>query len=225
MTMLLHVLSLLFVSLALTDAFQVVGNVGVPCSRLFMAAQDDQDVETYLNANHPIFVQALLSKNDKVWKSIRADGAQSTIFAPTDQVFVELGEKVSRLCRLALILLFAARSLSVWYQRRTQFGDERNRETVEKIAAYHVINEPVTADELFASGGVITLGGEIPVERTTTGGMFGLGGKEDGGVTINGAKVTETTNIGDCIIHSVDKVVSPNVLWRYMDQLRIPGSS
>jgi len=88
-----------------------------------------------------------------------------------------------------------------------------------------VIGEPVTAEALFASGCVITLGGQIPVDHSTAGGIFGFGGKEDGGVTINGATVTKTTNIGNCIIHSVDKFVSPNILWHYMDQLRIPGLS
>lgn len=174
-------------------------------STLRMTASPDNtqnDVEDYLNTNHPIFVQALLSKNDKVWKSIRQPNSQATIFAPTDAVFVELGDKA-----------------------RLQFADDRNRETVEKMAAYHVVSEPVTAEQLFASGGVVTLGGTIPVDRSVSGGFFGIGGKEDGGVTINGAKVTETIEIGDTIIHVVDKVVSPNVLWRYMDQLRIPGSS
>jgi hypothetical protein len=60
------------------------------------------------------------------------------------------------------------------------------------------------------------MGGEIPVDRSSiTGGMFGFGGKEDGGVTINGAKVMETINISDSIIHSVDSttLVSPNILW------------
>lgn len=204
----LHTLSLFLATLTLTNAFQV-HNVGV-CSSphlINMAGTPSSgdaisSLEDYLTENHGIFVQSLLSKNDKVWKAIRQEGSACTIFAPTDQAFVELGEK-----------------------RRMQFMDDRNKETVEKIASYHVIGEPVTAEELFASSGVITMAGDIPVDRSTTGGMFGFGGKEDGGVTINGAKVIDTTNIGDCIIHSVDKLVSPKILWRYMDQLRIPGSS
>jgi uncharacterized surface protein with fasciclin (FAS1) repeats len=51
------------------------------------------------------------------------------------------------------------------------------------------------------------------------------GEKEDGGVTINGAKVVESIEIGNCVVHEVDTLVSPQILWRYMDQLRIPGSS
>lgn len=197
-------LCLLVLSVPLSHALQV-NHVGIrsPCFRRQMAVSSaDTSLEDHLNANHAIFVKSLLSKNDKAWKAIRQEGSSCTIFAPTDQAFVELGEK-----------------------RRIQFSDDRNRETVEKIASYHVIGEPVNAEQLFASGGVITMGGDIPVDRSTKGGVFGFGGKEDGGVTINGAKVTETTNIGDCIIHSVDTLVSPSILWRYMDQLRIPGSS
>jgi uncharacterized surface protein with fasciclin (FAS1) repeats len=97
-----------------------------------------------------------------------------------------------------------------------QLMDDRNKETVEKIASYHVIGEPVTAEELFASGGVITMGGEIRVDRSITGGMFGFGGKEDGGVTINGAKVMQTINIGDSIIHSVDSTTLVRVSQHFV---------
>ena len=38
--------------------------------------------------------------------------------------------------------------------------------------------EPVTADQLFNSGGVVTEGGEVPAERSVSGGFFGVGGKE-----------------------------------------------
>ena len=60
------------------------------------------------------------------------------------------------------------------------------------------------------------------------GGLFGfLGGggeKDEGTVTINGAKLTQSFDIGNVIIHEVDALVSPKILWRYADQLRIPGS-
>ena len=84
---------------------------------------------------------------------------------------------------------------------------------------------PVCPAAVFAAGGIITLGGELPVEPATTGGFFGIGGKQDGGVTVNGAKVLETFQVEDCTLHEVDKLISPELLWRYMDQLRIPLSS
>ena len=78
-----------------------------------------------------------------------------TIFAPNEQAFADLGEN-----------------------GRNQLEDVRNAEVSEKIATYHVILEPVTADQLFNSGGVITEGGEVPAARSVSGGVFGIGGKE-----------------------------------------------
>jgi hypothetical protein len=69
------------------------------------------------------------------------------------------------------------------------------------------------------------MGGEVPITRSVRGGFMGMiGGKEDGGVTINGAKVVESFTVGAGVVHEVDDLVSPNLLWRYMDQLRIPGT-
>ena len=45
---------------------------------------------------------------------------------------------------------------------------------------------------------------------------------EDGGVTLNGAKVIKTLEFADAIkvgiIHEVDGFISPSILWRYADQ-------
>lgn len=155
-------------------------------------------MEGLLAEKYPAFMK-LLSANDKIWKTLREAGNNNgggfTVLAANNGAFEALGDK-----------------------KRIQLADDRN-------GAYHVIGEPVTSEALFASGGVITLGGEIPVGRSTAGGFFGVGGKEDGGVTINGAKVIKSIDIGNSIVHEVDTLVSPQILWRYMDQLRIPGSS
>ena len=63
------------------------------------------------------------------------------------------------------------------------------------------------------------------VGRSVVGGFMGIGGKEDGGVTVNGAKIVSSKSIGECIIHEMDDFAHPKVLDRYFDQLRIPGSS
>lgn len=76
-----------------------------------------------------------------------------TIFAPNEKAFKDLGKK------------------------RDQLEDVRNDEVAEKIVSYHVILEPVTADQLFNSGGVVTEGGEVPAERSVSGGFLGVGGK------------------------------------------------
>lgn len=113
----------------------------------------------------------------------------------------------------------------------SQLNDPRNLELKMKVGMYHVIGEEVTAMELFNAGGVLCLGGELPIERGTGGGFLGglLGGlgqgsREDGSITVGSAKVTQSIPIGTGIVHEVDGLVSPNVLWRYADQLRIPGS-
>jgi hypothetical protein len=53
--------------------------------------------------------------------------------------------------------------------------------------------------------------------------------EEDGGLTLNGAKVVKSLEFVDAtktgIIHEVDGLISPTILWRYADQLRIPGST
>jgi len=159
-------------------------------------------VRNYLKTNYG-GMNKVFELNDSIWKTLGSSGGLGgfTIFVPKNEALVALGEVKQR-----------------------QLLDPRNLETSQKVGAYHVIAETVTATELFNAGGVVTLGGEIPIERTTTGGFFGVGGKEDGGVTIGGAKVLRSIELGNGLVHEVDNLVSPNILWRYMDQLRIPGS-
>lgn len=158
-------------------------------------------VKSFLKDNYPGF-NAILELNDSIWKALAGvEEGGFTIFAPSATALQALGES-----------------------KQKQLLDPRNLETTQKVGAYHVIAETVTADQLFNSGGVITLGGQVAVERSKSGGVFGVGGKEDGGVTVNGAKVLKTIELGSGLVHEVDGLVSPNILWRYMDQLRIPGS-
>lgn len=74
-------------------------------------------------------------------------------------------------------------------------------------------------------GGVLTLGGELRVGRSKSGGFLGFGAKEDGNVVIgnNSALIVKSTNIGNGVVHEVDSFVAPDLIWRYYDQLRIPG--
>jgi uncharacterized surface protein with fasciclin (FAS1) repeats len=162
-------------------------------------------VRAFLQETYPIFY-SILEKNDDVWKAIGEDDADKgefgfTIFAVSDVNLLQLGDK-----------------------KASQLMDPRNLETTQKIAGYHVVVETVTAEQLFNCGGVMTTSGKIPVGRSTTGGMFGVGGQEDGGVLINKAKATQTWQVGTGLVHEVEALVCPSIMWRYMDQLRIPGS-
>jgi len=82
------------------------------------------------------------------------------------------------------------------------------------------------------------MGGEVPIGRfkkKTEGGFFrSLVGKEKTVKDKDGKAKTEivvgpegtikrSIKVGNAIIHETDGLVSPYVLWRYCDQLRIPG--
>ncbi len=164
--------------------------------------RDTAQVEEVLTSQYPMFMKLIMSKNSEMWKQLSdASASGFTIFAPTDDAMKALGDK-----------------------KLSQLDDDRNGETAEKIASFHAIGERVTADELYNSGGVVTMAGVVDVGRSKTGGFMGLGGQEDGGVTINGAKILQTFEVDRSFIHEVDALVSPEILWRYVDQLRIPGS-
>ena len=175
-------------------------STGYGWSRLAAATESvDGDIDTFLSENYPD-TKGLIDSNDEVAKKLReASESGYTIFAPTTTSFKNLGDK-----------------------KISQLDDPCNLEVREKIAAYHAIAEPVTAEELFNAGGVITLGGEIPT-FLVGGGLFGFmggGDKGDGTVTINGAKLLRSFTIGNSVVHEVDALVSPKILWRYADQNR-----
>ena len=167
-----------------------------PATRLYNTAE----VEACLNDEFPSFA-ALVFQNEELWRGLR-DGSGYTVLAPNEAAFAKLDDK-----------------------RQNQLKDPRNGEVVEQIGAYHVISDPVSKDDLYESSGVVTAGGRIDVGRSVVGGFMGIGGKEDGGVTVNGAKIVASKQIGECVIHEMDDFAHPKVLDRYFDQLRIPGSS
>ena len=168
------------------------------CDSTSLRAEGMGEVQTFLQESHPEF-DKLVRSNEELWKKL-SDSDTFTIFAPNSAAFESLGE-----------------------DRRNQLRDPRNGELAEKIGMYHVIGEEVTAEALFNAGGVVTMGGEVSIERSRSGGMFGVGGTEDG-VKVGGSRVTQSTQIGSGVIHEVDGLISPFLLWRYADQLRIPGS-
>ena len=69
----------------------------------------------------------------------------------------------------------------------------------------------MSKDDLYESSGVVTAGGRIDVGRSVVGGFMGIGGKEDGGVTVNGAKIVSSKSARECI-HEMDDFAHPKVL-------------
>ena len=97
-----------------------------PLTHLYeTATTNTAAVEDYLKENHSSFWRVIMSRNDAVWKKLRESGGASgfTVFAPTNEAMAALGE-----------------------QKLQQLQDIRNEETVLKMGAYHVINEPVPAE-------------------------------------------------------------------------------
>ena len=180
--------------------------------------QDEEElkeVELFLNKRYPSFSKILL--NDDVRKAIN-DG-KSTIFVPNEAAFERLDEK-----------------------KRSQITDPRNEEIREKMGSYHLLpGQTISAIELKTEdwtkgrpkdgskpntliAGIVTLSGEVPVGRSKSGGFLGFGAKEDGDIVVGPkAKIVQSFNVQDSMIHEMDGFIFPQVLWRYMDQLRIPG--
>jgi uncharacterized surface protein with fasciclin (FAS1) repeats len=171
-----------------------------------------ESIESYLQSAHPLFETLLLSKIPNIYGTLQESEANNgyTIFAPSNSVMENLEPK-----------------------RKLQISDPRNAETTEKLASYHVIsNGKVTAERLkredwtvpkidgvaaLSIGGVLTLGGELRVGRSKSGGFMGFGAKEDGGVVIgnNEARIVKSTNVGKMgVVHEVDGFVAPDLIWR-----------
>jgi uncharacterized surface protein with fasciclin (FAS1) repeats len=172
-------------------------------------------VEVFLEKKFPSFYKLIL--NDECRKAI-AEGAV-TIFAPNEAAFLALGER-----------------------KLAQIEDPRNAETRERMGSYHVLPaQAISAIELRTEdwsrgrpkdgslpntliAGVVTISGEVPVGRSKSGGFMGFGAKEDGDIVIGPeAKIVQSFNVQDCIVHETNALISPVILWRYCDQLRIPG--
>lgn len=184
------------------------------------------EVEEYLAERYPMYTNMILRKNENLWKKqldqAVVDNGGFTIFVLTDKWLTQnvvTNEKII-----------------------VQLQDQRNLETLEKISLYHTINEIVTYEDLCNAGGIQTMGGIVPIEEKSKGnGIFGMFGNNnnkksnndkqqddnllDAPITVNGANIIRYYMIGnECHIYEIDNLISPKLLWRYMDQLRIPGT-
>mmetsp|Transcript_33295 Transcript_33295/g.33788 ORF Transcript_33295/g.33788 Transcript_33295/m.33788 type:complete len:225 (-) Transcript_33295:1900-2574(-) len=169
-------------------------------------------IDAFLEKRYPSFYKLM---NDDMIKAIKQGSA--TIFAPNEKAFEKLGDK-----------------------KISQIEDPRNLEIREKMGSYHIISEEsISAVQLaledWSKGkpkdgsrpntiisGFKTISGEVPVGRSKSGGFLGWGRKEDGDIVIGPeAKIVQSFNVEGSFVHEVDDLISPNLLWRYCDQLRI----
>ncbi|KAL3942163.1 MAG: hypothetical protein SGBAC_003588 [Bacillariaceae sp.] len=175
---------------------------------------ETSEIEKLLSKKFPSFSELFL---DDLKKTISED--KFTLFVPSESVIEALGEK-----------------------KMAQLQDPRNDETRQKMGLYHVVaGESLSATELRTEdwtrgrpkdgskpntviAKIVTMGGEVPVGRSKSGGFLGIGAKEDGDIVIGpSAKIVGSFAVKQAFVHEVDSLVSPEVLWRYCDQLRIPG--
>jgi len=169
-------------------------------------------LDAFLAKKYPNFYSLM---NDDMASAIKQGTV--TVFVPNEAAFKNLGEK-----------------------KMSQINDPRNLEIRDKMGSYHVIpDESVDAISLrtedWSKGkpkdgsppntmiaGINTLSGEVPVGRSKSGGFFGWGGKEDGDIVIGPeAKIVQSFNVEGSFVHEVSDLISPTLLWRYTDQLRI----
>jgi len=169
-------------------------------------------LDTFLEKKYPDFYNLI---NEDMMKAMKQGVV--TVFVPNAAAFEGLGDK-----------------------KRSQLDDPRNLEIREKIGSYHVIaGESIDAMTLrtedWSKGrpkdgskpntmiaGFKTLSGEVPVGRSKSGGFLGFGAKEDGDIVIGPeAKIVQSYNVEGSFIHEVTDLISPLLLWRYCDQLRI----
>jgi uncharacterized surface protein with fasciclin (FAS1) repeats len=220
-SMMLRVVAIVLTLVSMASAFQVA-TAPRALSRLRDGKDGDAaippDLEAFCRKEFPAF-HSLLSLNKGIWKTIAGAEKGCTIFAPSDLVFDALGEK-----------------------KLEQLKDNRNEETAQKMGLYHVVDsEAVTATRLRtedwtrpapADGSprpitvqaLTTVSGEVPVGRGKSGGFFGFLAKEDGDIVIGpNARIVKSYKVAGSIVHEVDALISPMILWRYCDQLRIPG--
>jgi uncharacterized surface protein with fasciclin (FAS1) repeats len=190
-------------------------------------------VERVLHDNYPEF-HALLGQNDNIFQLLEDDLSENgyTIFAPNAKAFDELTEKqklqmkdprnLETTQKMGLYHVVANEAVSL---------TDLNREDW---------TQPKTAENLPALklGALVTMGGEVPIGRfkqKTKGSIFRTlvnkkktvrdkDGKALTEIVVGpSGRIIQSVKVGKAIIHEVDGFCSPSLLWRYFDQLRLPG--
>lgn len=175
----------------------------------------------FLETKYPTFYKLLVRDNEGFLKDLQQESPPHTLFVPSEAAMETLGAKALQ-----------------------QMMDPRNAEIRDKMGQYHLVSgKALSATELRTEdwtrgrpkdgskpntviAAIVTLGGEVPVGRSKSGGFLGttLGAKDDGDIVIGpSGKIVGSFQVEDCLVHEMDALISPLQLWRYADQLRIPG--
>jgi uncharacterized surface protein with fasciclin (FAS1) repeats len=175
---------------------------GIRFGEMISTRLNDAAAAEYLGEKYRKFI-SLLGQNKKLSHLVSTSTADQplTIFAPSSEAFAKLDRGVVGKLR-----------------------DPRNGEVLDKVTNYHVVQRHLKADEIFKAAAVVTMGGEVPVTKSKSGGFLGVGAKEDGGVALNGGRIETSVEVGNCIIHQVDTLINPYLLYRFLDAVRLPGT-
>ena len=190
-------------------------------------------VERVLQDNYPEF-HSLLSKNENIFSQLENDFGDNgyTIFAPNSQAFENLSPKqrqqledprnLETAQKMGLYHVVSDEAISLTQLNREDWTVPKTPEGLPALKF----------------GALRSMGGEVPVGRfkkKMDGGFFrSLVKKEKTVRDKDGKAVTEivvgpegtilrSVKVGNALIHEVDGLVSPMLLWRYCDQLRMPG--
>ena len=136
----------------------------------------------------------LLSFVPDVSGPLAEDKTMRTIFAPSAKAFEKLDSGVV-----------------------TKLGDPRNLDVVEKIVRFHVTEGKLSEEDIYKMQELITLEASKPllVRPAKSGGLMGFGIKDDG-FKINEARIVKTIEFPNCIIHEVDTLLNPVLLYRFL---------
>jgi uncharacterized surface protein with fasciclin (FAS1) repeats len=204
---------------------------------------DEPVLKAFLSDEYSAFAQ-LLSLNPGIWEMLDKESAV-TIFCPTNAAFDRLGEKRLRQLR-DVRNEETAQKIGQYHVVLGDAVSAARLRTEDWTVKLPPSTSSSTSSRPIKVSGLITMGGEVPVGRPkqqakSSGPAFlermlgtvlqpaaendpSTGSKND--VCIGPAgRLQKTYKLanGKYYIHEVDGFISPDILWRYCDQLRIPG--
>jgi uncharacterized surface protein with fasciclin (FAS1) repeats len=198
------------------------------------ADQESSVLERFLLQEFSAF-HALLNVNPGLWTTL--DEASKTggitLLAPNNDAFTALGaQKLQQLqdvrnletvLKMGLYHVIATEAVSAARLRTEDWTIPAPADGGPR---------PITVQ------GLVTLGGQVPVGRFQASkgnflsNLFGNDDDRDNSNTMGddvvigpAARIVKSYKLagGSIVVHEMDSFVSPELLWRYCDQLRIPG--
>jgi uncharacterized surface protein with fasciclin (FAS1) repeats len=196
--------------------------------------QESSVLESFLLQEFSAF-HTLLNVNPGLWTTLdeaRATGG-ITLLAPNNEAFAALGsqklQQLQDVRNLETVL-----KMGLYHVIATEAVSAARLRTED----WTIPAPPDGGPRPITVQGLVTLGGQVPVGRfqASKGNFLSnlLGGsKSDSSNTMDtddvvigpAARIVKSYKLagGSIIVHEMDSFVSPELLWRYCDQLRIPG--